>query len=338
MSILCFAENPGGANGIITLAMEYQGQGDVDIIAQGSAVKYFQDHGLKSVCDKEISKDVKAVIVGASHSEDSGSFEYIAKAKEMGIPSFGYVDACVNTNMRFRGRSDNPLFHAPDYLFVTEEATYKAYIEIGFKPENIFIVGNPRYDFVVKRAGKLSKKPRRKKMILFLADPLMPTVGDDYGVSGFDVKTAEDVRSYILLDHIIKCADDNEIVIKLHPRNSSEEFTEYRDICSVYQGNDLGIDLAFQADLVIGTTTSLLAESALIGVPTIAALLTPRERAWLPHILPDNLIISKDSEHLSAIMAQVLSDDYKRVSASNKGDLCKNSGAKMIEMINEYCL
>ena len=338
MSILCFAENPGGANGIITLALEDEAKDNIEIIAQGSAVKYFQDHGLKSVSEKEFSADIKALVVGAAHSKDSGSFDYIAKAKEMNIPSFVYVDACVNVDIRFRGVSDDPLFHAPDYLFVTEEATFKAYIDIGFNPDNIFIVGNPRYDFVMKRAQGLKKQPSDKKMILFLADPLMPRVGKGFEQSGFGAKTAEDVRSYLLLDHIVKNAGNSDITIKLHPRNSYEEFSKYKDKCTIYQGADLGIDLAFQADIVIGTTTSLLAESALIGVPTVAALLTPRERDWLPYILPSNLIISKSAQNLITVLNQVLSDGYKPAKATNKSQLCMNSGKKMIEIINSYCL
>jgi len=338
MSILCFAENPGGANGIITLALEDEAKDNIEIIAQGSAVKYFQDHGLESVPEKEFSANIKALVVGAAHSKDSGSFKYIAKAKELNIPSFTYVDACVNVDMRFKGYSDDPLFHTPDYLFVTEEATCKAYIDIGFHPDKIFIVGNPRYDFVVKRAQLLNKKPRNKKQILFLADPLVPRVGKGFEQSGFGAKSADDVRSYLLLDHIIKNAGANDIIIKLHPRNSYEEFSKYKDKCTIYRGADLGIDLAFQADLVIGTTTSLLAESALIGTPSIAALLTPDERGWLPHILPDNLIISKDEYDLKSSMDQMLSDGYKREEASNKDDLCRDSGKKMVEIITNHCL
>lgn len=333
MTILCFCENPGGANGIITLAMTHP---DVHLCAAGSAVKYMQDHGC--ILSDDIPQDVEAVLVATSHSVDSEVFRYIDLAREKNVPSFGYVDACVNAENRFRGRTSNPLAHAPDYLFVTEEAAYKAFCDLGFDPVRIFVVGNPRYDFVDMRAKTLTRKDRKKKQILFLADPLEPQVGADYKQSGFDARSPQDVRSYILLDFLAAQYKDCDILIKLHPRNTREEFVSYQPVCEVYDGKDLGIDLAFQADIVIGTTTSLLVESALIGVPTVAALLTPRERWWLPHVLPDNLLISESQDDLEAKIYGILGGTFTFPMPANKAALCCHAGEKMLEIIKSRCL
>lgn len=328
MTILCFCENPGGANGIITLAMT---NADVHLCAAGSAVQYMQDHGC--ILSNEIPQNVEAVLVATSHSVDSEVFRYIDLARAQKVPSFGYVDACVNAENRFRGRSDNPLAHAPDYLFVTEDAAHKAFCNLGFDPARIFVVGNPRYDFVDMRVKTLVRKDRKKKQILFLADPLEPQVGTDYQTSGFDAHSPEDVRSYILLDFLSQHYKDCDILIKLHPRNTHEEFISYQPACKVYEGKELGIDLAFRADIVIGTTTSLLVESALVGVPTVAALLTPRERWWLPHVLPDNLIISERQDDLRTKIDGILDGKTRFPLPSNKDDLCCHAGEKMLEII-----
>ncbi|MGH1456352.1 MAG: hypothetical protein ACRBDI_06195 [Alphaproteobacteria bacterium] len=333
MSLLCYAENPGGANGIITLAME---NSNVVICADGSAVKYIQDHGC--LISEHIPDNVTSLVIGTAHGPDSIAFEYITWAREKNIPSFGYVDACVNTDNRFRGHTDNPLHYAPDFLFVTEDATVKAFADLGFDSSKIFKVGNPRYDFVEIRAKTLTKEKRDKKSLLFLADPVEPCVGDDYMNSGFDCTSAHDVRSYVLLDCILSHVDDIDITIKLHPRNISVDFQKYTEKCSVYDGRALGIDLAFQADIVIGTTTSLLAESSIIGVPTIAALLTERERWWLPHILPDNLIISHDKVHMKNAIDTILEGPPPYSMPTNKNTLCQNSGRKMWDIIQNHSL
>ncbi|PCJ99938.1 MAG: hypothetical protein COA45_03755 [Zetaproteobacteria bacterium] len=333
MSILCFAENPGGANGIIALAM--QGE-NTHIIAEGSAVKYIQDHGI--ILSDGVPDQVSAIVVGASHSHDSGSFEYILRAKEQGIPSFSYVDACVNTEFRFKGHTDDPLHYAPDFLFVTEMATEKSYINLGFDASRIYIVGNPRYDFVVDRVEGLTKQSAPHKTVLFLADPVVPTIGADYKNSGFNTQSAEDVRSFVLLETLFSKLKNHKIIIKLHPRNHADEFAAYKNNATIYQGDGLGIDLAFQVDMVIGTTTSLLAESALVGVPTIAALLTPQERQWLPHILPDNLIVSTDGNHLGRAIEAIMDDGYARHYPSNKEGLCKKAGVKMLDIIKQHCM
>lgn len=333
MSILCFAENPGGANGIIALAMQ---RDDMCVIAEDSAVKYMHDHGV-TLSDRA-PDTVSAVVVGASHSPDSGSFEYILRAREDGVPSFGYVDACVNAAFRFRGHTDDPLHYAPDFIFVTEAASVEAYIDIGFDPARILMVGNPRYDFVVNRYAGLTKEIRQHKTVLFLADPVVPTIGDDYKKSGFNAQSAGDSRSAILLETLFSKLKNHEIIIKLHPRNYAHEFAAYKDNTTIYQGDYLGIDLAFQADIVIGTTTSLLSESALIGTPTIAALLTPRERAWLPNTLPDNLIISTEENHFGAIINDIIDNGYVRSYPSNKEVLCQNAGVKMLDIIRRHCM
>ena len=331
MKILCYADDPGGANGIIALAMK--APSDVHICADGAAVRYITEHGLQA--QNSMPEKADALITGASHSAVSQSFQYIKHARENNIPSFGYVDAAINAQYRYKGETDDPLYYAPDFLFVTEEATRAAFIELGYQPERISSVGNPRYDFVTERAKSLTKNKRDKKQILFLADPLKPEIGENYAQSGFGASSPQDIRSYLLLDVVLdsNIGQDYEILIKLHPRNTPQEFEHYKDCCTIYEGRALGIDLAFQADLVIGTTTSLLVESALIGTQTIAALLVPQERLWLPHIIPDTLILTKDKEELKQSIPNLRKYGEERIYPSNGHDLCKEAGTAMLEII-----
>lgn len=331
MSILCFAEDPGGANGAIALALE---SSDVILAAEGVAIEYIKNHGLR--VQDGFADNTKAVVVGTSQNIDSKAFEYISWARHRNIPSFAYIDACINAEKRFRGHTDDPLFYAPDYLFVTEDATAKAFSDLGFNSAHIFVVGNPRYDFVDKRASTLIKKNRQKKSILFLADPIEPRIGRNYKHSHFEASTAQDIRSFVILDFLLHQHSLCTLMIKLHPRNSADEFKKYKDLAHIYEGEGLGIDLAFQADIVIGTTTSLLVESAIIGVPTISVLLTPEERTWLPQILPDNLILSRDPQHLEASIQEILNTTASYPLPSNKEHFCKNAGQKMLKIIESY--
>lgn len=340
MTILCFAEDPGGANGIISLASQSD---EIIIHAQKSAEKYILDHGLKISGHNAntISNSVRAIVVGTTNTPDSKAFDYIKQAKDRGIKSFGYVDAGVNAQHRFKGHSENPLEHAPDILFVTEQATANAFVELGFDASRIYNVGNPRYDYVQNRAKSLIKEKRERKRILFLATPINVPVGDQYKQSGFNAQSANDVRSYLVLDCVLECLAEEklnaEILIKLHPRNTADEFARYKGECTIYNGDDIGIDLAFQSDVVTGTATSLMAEAALINIPTITALLTEKERTWLPDIVPDNLIISTKANHFKHQLKNLLRENIPFPPASNKDELCKQAGETMLKMINSHC-
>lgn len=328
MKITCFADDPGGANGIISFASIYP---DARIIAEGASKTYIPQHGLKIEPDHLGVEN--ALLVGATSNSESASYNYIMQARANNIPSFAYIDAAVNADMRFKGLTDDPLHYATDYLFVNEPETANNFNNLGFKQDHIYVVGNPRYDFVCNRFQ--NKSHAADIDVLFLADPLEPRIGLNYKSCGFNAKSVEDVRSFLLLD-ILNRNFDFDITIKLHPRNSVGEYLSYQDQYDIYQGNDLGIDLAFRSKIVIGTTTSLLVEASLIGVPCIAVLLDKEERKWLPQIIPDNLIVVEDTEELKEAIK--VCQKRKGLKLPDNRDLfIKNAPEKMLQIIKEIC-
>lgn len=326
MTILCFAEDPGSANGIISLSRHE----DVVVQAGGAAATYMQDHGVTLVENEPDS--ISAFMIGVGHTADSRGFDLIQRARAMNIPSFGFVDACVNADRRFKGHTHNSLHHAPDAVFVTEQSTAQAFKDLGFPADHVHDVGNPRYDYVVRRIADQPAPDGSAPLVLLCADPVDPRIGGPYAQSGFGAKSADDVRSGLVLDALDGLVAPDDILVKLHPRNKPSDFSGY----PVYKGHGLGIDLAAQAQIVIGTTTSLLVESALVGVPTIAVLLTPQERGWLPQILPDTLQLVTTQEDMARAVKQALDNPYQKTVPKNLDVLCRNASDAMIRIIRAY--
>ena len=74
------------------------------------------------------------LIVGTGEDPASLAHRLVEAARDAGIPTVGLVDCQPNADRRFRGATDDPLAHVPDWLLVPDEATRDAYVALGFDP------------------------------------------------------------------------------------------------------------------------------------------------------------------------------------------------------------
>jgi len=311
MRIAGAIEDPGAANGMVGLADALAMHGaTLDIYATGAARDYAPGIGLavRSMDDLALpfpSDDrPSAVIVGTSENPNSFVFSITAAAQFAGIPSFGFVDGPANAAHRFRGTTSDPLAHVPDYLLVSDPAARDAFVSLGVDAGNIDVVGHPAMDRVRARAGAFDKEGKAslrarlfpdidpaRPLVLFLAetsdglDPAQFRRTPDYTLSG---RGKTDGRTEICLEETLTALRDVQsdaaLVLRLHPKNDAETFAAYTDeLAAISAGGD-PLEAVYASDLVVGMTSVLLFEAAVLRRPTLSVTPRESEAAWLSSI------------------------------------------------------
>lgn len=306
--MLCVIEDPGAANGMVGLdaalaVLDIQ----FDLYATGSALTYAPGIGLAVQNIDAFSDPLpagSALLVGTSENPDSVIFDLISVAKSARIPCFGFVDGPANAQHRFRGRTDAPLAHAPDILLVSDTAARDAFIGLGMPDDAVRCVGHPHMDRVRDRMAQLDLEgraavrarlfpdiPADTRLCLFAAetsdglDPAEFQRSDAYTLTG---RGESNGRTEICLEEVIDALgavkNPASLVLRLHPKNTPEQFAPYMDdIAALSLGGD-PLEAVYAADLVIGMTSVLLFEAAVMGRPTLAVTPRASERAWLTSI------------------------------------------------------
>lgn len=311
--ILIFVEDPGAANSIVDLPDALAKRGlKAATVAAGHAGPYLAQLGAR-FAEADDSEDAAAlldayrprlVLAGTAENLDTVGLKLIAEAKRRRVASVGFVDGPASAEYRFRGRGADPLGFAPDRLLVPDELTRRRFLKLGLAADRILDCGHPYYDRVraagreLRRLGRdavrgqvFPDSPKGRPVVVFLAevsDGLIPGAfqrGDDYTLLG---RGSTDERTLIVLEEVLDALAPVRsrpyVVLRLHPKNRPSEFAAYRrEIDFVSQGG-VALEAAFAADLVIGMTTGLLFEAAIIGRATLSVIPRPIEAGWLTGI------------------------------------------------------
>jgi predicted glycosyltransferase len=102
---------------------------------------------------------------------------------------------------------------------------------------------------------------------------------------------SSDRRADIVLEEVLDAAALLEprpyVVLRLHPKNSREEFARYlNEVDLVSEGGD-PIELIWASDLVVGLSSILLMEAAVAGRPTLSVVPREAERVWSPSVMEE---------------------------------------------------
>lgn len=308
-SLLAFVEDPGAANFLVPLVPALVESGwTVRLLAEGQAFgrtarqfarcEPYPANGEPGALIAETG--AKVLMVGTSENLDTRAHALVERARAQGVPSIGAIDSSANSAFRFRGHSANALRHAPDWLMVPDEWTRQTYLDVGFPAERAVICGHPLYDEVAARRRALDAEgqarvrarvlpdvPLGRPVVVFLGEisgglnPAQFRRGPDYTLHG---RGGADGRTEIVLEEIIDSAAGLRprpyLVLRLHPKQKPDDLAPYlRDVDCVSSGGS-ALDLVYAADLVLGMTTSLLLEAAILGRPAISVLPRDLERDW----------------------------------------------------------
>lgn len=309
--ILLYADDPGAANYLAPLptALELSGRRSQFVIDRALA-SYAADRNIACVSrspaaePEELLSGMELLVVGTSENPSCFGHRLTDAARRLRIPTLGVVDMQVNAARRFRGLSDAPLRHAPDFLAVTDEGTRDAFLGLGFPVERIAVCGHPHFDHVRHRRTEFARQDREalrrmyfpdappgRPIWMFLAegvDQLNPAASyrsDGYTLHG---RGDTDFRAAIVLEEILDAAAGLTprpwIVLRLHPKNRLKEFAACRaEVDAVSSGGD-PLPMVWVADLAVGMTTMLLLESLLLGRSHLAVLPRACEKSWLVSI------------------------------------------------------
>lgn len=311
--VLIFVEDPGAANYIAELPSVLAQRGlRARLLAAGSAADYLRQRGISaeavpfSATAEEVlaSAAPRLLMVGTSENPDTLGLALVAEARLAGIESVGVVDALANAEYRFQGRTDDPLAYAPNWLLLPDRRTREAYVALGYPAERAVVCGHPHYDYVRETAARLAREgrsrlrarelpeaPADRKVVVFVAEvstglnPRQFQRSAEYTLAGRGTSTG---RTEIVLEEFLDAVQLVKprpyLVLRLHPKNTPDEFTTYLNEFDLVSSGGSPLELIYVADLVVGMTSMVLLEAALLGRPTLSIIPRAVERAWLPSI------------------------------------------------------
>ena len=307
--VLIFVEDPGAANYVAQLPSALRQKGwSTKLFAAGTARAHLLQRGVdceqvQASCDAGRMLELESpeiLVVGTSENPDTLGLELIRAARSRGIPTVGAVDAESNAGYRFQGRSESPLGYAPDWLLVPDQRTKDSYTGLGFRADRIMVCGHPHYDEVREAARQLATRDRsslRQSMfpgappdsvvIVFVAEvstglnPGQYKRSAEYTLTGRGSSTG---RTEIVLEELLDAAHlivpRPFLVLRLHPKNTLDEFRPYLEEVDQVSRDEHPLEIVYAADLVVGMASMLLFEAAIMGRPTLSIVPRALEAQW----------------------------------------------------------
>ena len=308
-----FAEDPGAANFIVPIATALcENNVDLKVFSAGKADQIFNQFHISHRIirrNKDPQKLIQAlnpnlIIVGTSENPDTIGLSLIKEARKNQIKTIGLIDAPAYADYRFKGRDNNPLALAPDWLITPDIYTKKLYISLGFPETRIKAFGHPYLEKMIAAGEALlvnGKNSLRRKLfnnkledrqiIVFISEVSYGFRAKDFEKSPTDQLRGRGVstgRTAIVLEEVLDAlksiSPKPHIVLRLAPKDQVGIFDLYKDeIDEISQGDHI-LPLLCVADLVVGLTSMPVYEAALLGKPTLSILPNPEQRHWLPSI------------------------------------------------------
>ena len=337
--VLIHVEDPGAANWILPLLSALEARGvAVDLVAEGTAVDYLRTRGVTNFASQPSGR-TDFVLVGTAENLASHALSLIDTARTRGVPCAAVVDQAANAEHRFRGTTEDPLRHFPDWLFLPDSATAERFAALGAARERCIIVGNPHHDRVVaigqafEREGRAAMRrrlfpqvPERQPIAVFVSEVgyiVNPETEIWQAANGFAGRGATRYRSAVILEEVLDACrtlvQRPYMALRLHPKNSPDEFVAYaKELDTVSEGGD-PLALVYVADLVIGMTSALLEEAAILGRPTLAVLPRVEERTWLAMVADGRIPSVVSREQLRGALPALLGGGEAHIRPASAG-------------------
>lgn len=309
LPVFVYVEDPGAAN-FVAEALDVLAAASVRtrVFAGGTAFGHLASLGVSAMPYDRVEATIAIlrreqpglVLVGTAEDPDTPGLALIDAAQSLAIPSMAVVDGPMHVAARLRGRTGDALGHRPDAVAVADAATQASFCALGFEPTQVLAVGHPQYDRVRKIRASLDAEgcdavrsrafgfaPGPKKIALFLSelsDGVEPTQyrhAPHWTLAGRGVSTW---RTDIAIEEFLDATAQRGFfrALRLHPKNTEADFAAYRGEFDRILSGGLAFEHIYAADIVVGVTTFLLVEAALLERPTLSILPDPSQRYWLP--------------------------------------------------------
>lgn len=300
---MIFAEDPGALNYIKPLIDDMSGSHTLTVLASGLALQALRRWhpdtvGIDNI-DRPQLPDADMLIVGASENTCSASFDLITEARRKGIFSIGVLDSSANISFRFCGETNDPLFYAPDLMWVPDQWTMDGLSHLGYASEKILKVGYPPLNAVAEHLDSIAEQERAlrglargKYIVVFVSEvstglnPSQYKKCEEYSLSGRQgTQQRTSVVAEELLDSIARHKDVRErmfLLLRLHPKEREYPLPDWASEFDYVSTNEDPLATIGVADLVIGMSSMLLNQAYWIGRKCVSILPKKTERNWLP--------------------------------------------------------
>jgi hypothetical protein len=311
--VLFFVEDPGAANFVAPLVTATGESGaPCAALATGLAADILRRRTVphreveRGACAESVLAEFRPrlVVIGTATNPDTLGLYLVAAARREAIPTVGVVDAAMNSALRFRGHGTEPLAFAPDWLLVPDELVAASFVELGMRSAQVIACGNPHYDYVMELGEKWRGEGRRefclrifpdappgRKIVVFAAEGSARVLGTpperlaSYSLVGRGHRSGRtEIALEELLDALQAVGPRPYLVLRAHPKDRLEDYAPYAGEISAISSVGDPFEIVFAADLVVGTTSMLVTEAALLGRPTVAIVPVPEEEGWLPSV------------------------------------------------------
>ena len=361
IDILIFVQDPGAANYVAPLVKGIIDKGlGIKVLTDGIA----RDHlTLRGIANEPISPGMSAadvineyaprlLVVGTACNPDTFAFPLIHAARDAGIQSVGCIDAAMNHEKRFSGRSDDALFHAPDWILVPDGSIKKKFVDLGTPTDHVIECENPHYDFVRELGMKYALEDRKKlrtrlfpglepgqKVIIFISeasarlDPLSPELRKDYTFSG---RGSAKGRTEVILEELCDAAKLLKkrpfIVLRAHPKDAPGDYAKYETELDWVSYGGEPHEMLYAADLVVGMTSMSMIEATMMGRLALAVIPRFAEKKWIPSFCRDKILFATDRDGLNSKLVNLLTScDEDRVYY----DVIPSSTERIISVIDK---
>lgn len=265
--VLVSADNPGGANAILPVAVALRDSGDMLLcVLAGSAREVFSREGLEyvdaSVVPKEeifnsidaFSPDLLLTGTSQGYSVDKDLLLYTRER----IPSVCVLDFWNGYMSRF-SREGNDLAYLPSLVCVMDEAARSDMVAEGIPQDRILVTGNPYFEHFAECVTRENEDPR---LILFISQPVSELSHPENGTPyGFD--------EFATLSGLIRASEslpaDYRIQVRLHPRDDRNKYDALlSERVTLSDEPTVEKDLS-HAGLIIGMFSPVLIQAAIAG-------------------------------------------------------------------------
>ncbi len=314
-NIFMLAEDPGGANCIVSLQRELAkvGRARIRLFGNGPAQKVFSNAGLSfenaDMAFQQLKK-IKPDLLVLATSEDPNSSDkkLFLSATAAKIKTVYVIDYWTNLHTRLSDpEGKNPLYYKPDYLIVIDSRMKKEYVNLGFPKDKILISGHLHLNSILDGTDHINRPSEDRIRRIFpgisLDSPILlfasETLGGgdeferscDYTLNGWGDTNA---RTLIVLEELIdaceSAAPNVQIVVRPHPKNNINEFNGISRHVTCFNTDSSALEACMAADLVAGMTSMLLLEALALGRPVLSIIPRQKEKDWLPGGLSDALV------------------------------------------------
>jgi len=301
--------DPGGARGILSYI--HLAKVNSPVIMSDRAYAFFQDYQL-DVQSYQSGDEIRMIsglqpdfiFTGTSYTSDIEKC-FLHAAKNAGIKTVSFIDHYTSFETRFRFNGE---MLSPDIICVLDDEARKTADQL-FTQSEILITGNYYHQYLSQWHSPVQREEllrqlnieSHKKLIVLAPDPLT-------NVGGIDKWGTDELVFCQEVYEMLGKTNEYVFLLKQHPNQNQEIL---KDFINSTNGAVRVADhihpnvLLYNADLVAGIFSSILAEAEILGTPVIRYLGGLTQPDPLQHRSLGNVI--KNKFELPAIVTKTLS-------------------------------